>query len=61
MLGLDFEWQISKYEFVFSQFASQDVLPSGPNPWKVLCYSITRQQKGARATQPLEIISCKKL
>ena len=35
----------------YIQFASQDVRPSGPNPWTVLQHYLSR--KGARATQPL--------
>ena len=31
----------------YSQFTSQDVRPSGPNPWKVV-YGITNQRKDAR-------------
>ena len=38
----------------YSQFASQEVRPSGPNPRKVLQHYLST--KGAWATQPLEMI-----
>ena len=43
----------------YSQFASQDIRPGGPNPWKVLQNYLA--QKGARATQPSENRLCNEL
>ena len=53
----------------YSQFASQDVRPGEPKPWKILAHIVSNCknvidlsiEKGARATQPLEQILCWKL